>query len=47
MKEKKCPQCGMPMAKNNSYVGSEGEYIEVYSCSDPECSNVWHHKPKE
>ena len=33
------------MAKSHSYVGDEGEYIEVYSCSDPKCGNVWHHKP--
>ncbi len=46
MTDKFCPQCGKPMAKSSSYLGSEGEYIEVYVCSDLECDNVWHHKPK-
>ncbi|MBO7538817.1 MAG: ogr/Delta-like zinc finger family protein [Prevotella sp.] len=45
MTEKICPQCGKPMAKSSSRVES-GEYIEVYICSDPNCGNVWHHKPK-
>ena len=46
MDEKKCPLCGEPMAKSGSYMEpGTGVYVELYTCSDPECGNVWHHKP--
>ena len=44
MTEKKCPDCGKPMAKSGSNIEPvTGNYVEQFVCS--ECGNVWHHKP--
>ena len=46
MKTILCPQCGKPMAK----IGSKkeegaGRCMNVYTCSNPKCRNVWFNDP--